>query len=213
MGLVGGRQCLTCSEPLAHLVHSSLASSSVVRLPQSTCPHLLPARASLLQQMQVTATASTLERSAQAETSHIRSTVIELAESIRSGQRSAAEVTEQYLSRIEGVDPQLRCYLALNREKALSAARSIDSKIAAGHTESLGPLAGVPISIKDNILTQGIETTAASSILSGACASSRRCSKGTSSSERPHASLMSMAWQALSCVGNMSSASPYLTIH
>lgn len=91
-----------------------------------------------------------------------------MADSIKSGKRRAVEVTEEYLQRIERLDPQLLSYLAVNREGALAAARSIDEKVAAGSAAALGPLAGVPISIKDNILTQGIETTAASNILSGA---------------------------------------------
>ena len=76
-------------------------------------------------------------------------------------------MTEEYLQRIERLDPQVLSYLAVNEAGALTAARSIDERVAAGSGASLGPLAGVPISIKDNILTQGIETTAASNILSG----------------------------------------------
>ncbi|KAK9837987.1 hypothetical protein WJX74_009088 [Apatococcus lobatus] len=160
MSLPGGRHCLISGEPLTHLLHNTFVSAALPRWHQPVCSSFgRPQRP-------VCASAGVLERSAPAEATS-RCSLTSLADSIKSGKRSAAEVTEEYLQRIESLDPQILSYLAVNGEGALTAARNIDEKVAAGSGAALGPLAGVPISIKDNILTQGIETTAASNILSG----------------------------------------------
>lgn len=163
MSLPRGRQCLISGEPLAHLLHNTLGSAALPRWQQPVC------NSSSKIQRPVYASAGVLERSAPAEASS-RDSLTSLADSVRSGKRRAVDVAEEYLQRIERLDPQVLSYLAVNREGALAAARSIDEKVAAGSGAALGSLAGVPISIKDNILTQGIETTAASNILSGAWA-------------------------------------------
>ncbi|MEO0406034.1 MAG: Asp-tRNA(Asn)/Glu-tRNA(Gln) amidotransferase subunit GatA [Cyanobacteria bacterium P01_A01_bin.135] len=78
-------------------------------------------------------------------------------------ERSAVEVTQTALDRIQALEPKLHSFLHITPERALQQAREIDAKIAAG--ESVGPLAGIPIALKDNICTQGVRTTCASKIL------------------------------------------------
>jgi aspartyl-tRNA(Asn)/glutamyl-tRNA(Gln) amidotransferase subunit A len=91
--------------------------------------------------------------------------VVELAEKVRTGAVSALEVTESSLRRVEALDGELHSFLALDHEGALAAARAVDERRARG--EALGPLAGVPVAVKDALCTRGIATTAASRILEG----------------------------------------------
>ena len=81
----------------------------------------------------------------------------ELAQAIRSGQVSSVEVTQHFYERIDRLDPQLNSYLALCQEQALADARAADDAIARGW--ALGPLHGIPISIKDLEMSKGIPTT------------------------------------------------------
>lgn len=78
-------------------------------------------------------------------------------------ERSAVEITEETLERIQAVEPKVHSFLHVTAEKALEQAQAVDRKIAAG--EEIGLLAGIPIGIKDNMCTQGIPTTCASRIL------------------------------------------------
>ncbi len=94
-----------------------------------------------------------------------RWTAAALAEKIRSRAVSSREVTRLLLERIEAVDPAIRSYLCVEGDLALKRAEEIDRALAAG--EDPGPLAGVPIAIKDNICIDGMETTCASKILAG----------------------------------------------
>lgn len=79
------------------------------------------------------------------------------------GQVSAVEITQAVLDRIDGVEPQVRAFLTVTAEGALEQARELDAKRAAG--ESLGPLAGVPIALKDNLAADGVKMTCASKML------------------------------------------------
>jgi len=88
-----------------------------------------------------------------------------LAESVRSGQRRAVDVAHAHLDRIAASDEITRAFLLVTGEQALEAARDVDAKVARG--EDPGPLAGVPVGIKDNLCTEGVETTAGSRILAG----------------------------------------------
>lgn len=80
------------------------------------------------------------------------------------GELSAAEIVDAYLERIAALDGQIGSYLTVTAAEARERARKLDSRRQAGDRD-LGPLAGVPVAIKDNISTQGIRTTCASRIL------------------------------------------------
>ena len=78
-------------------------------------------------------------------------------------ERSAVEITQDYLDRITALEPKLHSYLTVTAEQALAQAKQVDNKIAAG--EDTGILAGIPMAIKDNMCTRGIRTTCASKVL------------------------------------------------
>ena len=88
-----------------------------------------------------------------------------LAAKVKEGEVSAREVAEAFLARIEAVEPKVRALLTVTAEKACAQADAVDAKLAVG--ENPGPLAGVPVVLKDNLCTSGIETTCASKILQG----------------------------------------------
>ncbi|MBT2385363.1 Asp-tRNA(Asn)/Glu-tRNA(Gln) amidotransferase subunit GatA [Streptomyces sp. ISL-11] len=95
----------------------------------------------------------------------IKLTAAEIAAKIASGEVTAVQVTEAHLARIEAVDEKVNAFLHLDREGALAQARAVDEKRARG--EKLGPLAGVPLALKDIFTTKGIPTTVGSKILEG----------------------------------------------
>jgi aspartyl-tRNA(Asn)/glutamyl-tRNA(Gln) amidotransferase subunit A len=94
-----------------------------------------------------------------------RLTAAETAAAIASGETSAVEVTRAHLDRIGAVDEKVHAFLHVDTDGALSAAAAVDTKRAAG--EKLGPLAGVPLALKDIFATKGIPTTVGSKILQG----------------------------------------------
>jgi aspartyl-tRNA(Asn)/glutamyl-tRNA(Gln) amidotransferase subunit A len=87
----------------------------------------------------------------------------ELHQQLVGKQRSAVEIAQEALDRIQALEPKLHSFLQVTTDYALKQAAQVDAKIAAG--EEIGLLAGIPIGIKDNICTQGIPTTCASRIL------------------------------------------------
>ena len=95
----------------------------------------------------------------------IKQTAAETAAAIAAGEVSAVEVAEAHLDRIAKVDDRINAFLHVDAEGALAAARAVDAKRAAG--EKLGPLAGVPLALKDLFTTRGIPTTCGSKILEG----------------------------------------------
>ena len=95
----------------------------------------------------------------------IRQTAADLAAKIRDRQLSSVEVTRAHLERIAEVDGEVHAFLYVDGERALADAARIDAKIAAG--EPVGPLAGVPVAVKDVFAYSGAPTTCGSKILSG----------------------------------------------
>ncbi len=89
----------------------------------------------------------------------------EIADAVRKGDASAHAIAEATLERIAKFESELHCFNAVTDEVALSQADDVDRKLASG--EDPGPLAGVPVALKDNICTRGIATTAGSRILAG----------------------------------------------
>ncbi len=90
-------------------------------------------------------------------------TAVELAGQIKSGKTTAVEAMEAVIANIDSKEEELNCYVTFDREAALSAAKEAQKKIEA--EELTGPLAGVPIAIKDNMCTEGVLTTCSSKIL------------------------------------------------
>ncbi len=91
--------------------------------------------------------------------------IAEWRQQLQSGQISARELTDEHLSRIAAVEPSLNAYLEVTAERARADADRIDAARSAG--ESLPPLAGVPLGVKDNLCTKGVSTTCASRMLKG----------------------------------------------
>ena len=90
-------------------------------------------------------------------------TAVELATKIKNGEVTAIEATEAVLAQIDEKEAVLNCYVTVDKEGALKAAAEVQKKIETG--ELTGPLAGVPVAIKDNMCTEGILTTCSSKIL------------------------------------------------
>ncbi len=93
----------------------------------------------------------------------IKLTANEIATSIASGELSSVEVTQAHFDQIEKVDDRVHAFLHLTKDSALSDAAKVDAKRKAG--EKLGPLAGVPLALKDILAMEGEPTTAGSKML------------------------------------------------
>ena len=81
------------------------------------------------------------------------------------GEITCEELTRRYLDSIERDNGTLNAYVTVTPDTALEAARRVDAKLRAG--ETLRPLEGIPMTLKDNISTRGIPTTCCSRILEG----------------------------------------------
>lgn len=95
----------------------------------------------------------------------VRRSAADLASALQAGEVSSVEVTQAHLDRIADVDPLVHAFLHVSAEQALETARTVDARRAAG--EELHPLAGVPVAVKDVVVTKGIPSTAGSRILEG----------------------------------------------
>ena len=90
-------------------------------------------------------------------------TAVELGKKIKAGEVSVVEATKAALDQIKEKDDLYNCYVTVDEEGALKQAEEVQKKIDAG--ELTGPLAGVPVAIKDNMCTKGLLTTCSSKIL------------------------------------------------
>ncbi|HSR49771.1 MAG TPA: Asp-tRNA(Asn)/Glu-tRNA(Gln) amidotransferase subunit GatA [Acidobacteriota bacterium] len=91
-------------------------------------------------------------------------TAVQLRDRLRSGQTGAEEVCEAYLEQIRRHNQDLGCFLTVDEEGAREQARQAAKRLSRDPHEA-GALAGVPVAVKDNIVTKGLRTTAASKIL------------------------------------------------
>ncbi|QJQ96454.1 MULTISPECIES: Asp-tRNA(Asn)/Glu-tRNA(Gln) amidotransferase subunit GatA [Halomonadaceae] len=89
-------------------------------------------------------------------------TLTQLAAGLAAGDYSSREITQSLLSRIDRLDGELNSFISVTREHALAAASAADDARAKGNA---GPLAGLPLALKDIFCTQGIKTTAGSRML------------------------------------------------
>ena len=90
-------------------------------------------------------------------------TAMEIREKIANKEISAQEVIKAHLDRIKELDGDLNAFITITEEEAFEAAKRVDQKVKNG--EKLGKLAGIPIGVKDNIVTKDIRTTAGSKML------------------------------------------------
>ena len=96
---------------------------------------------------------------------HQFASVVDIAQDIASGKTTATDVLEQHLQRINERENEINAFNLVTTEQARQTAAQVDADIKAG--KKLGPLAGVPVALKDNMCTRGIETTCSSKILEG----------------------------------------------
>ncbi len=92
-------------------------------------------------------------------------TATAIASGVRSGSLKAVDVLEQHLAAIDERETEIHAFNLVLADQARSRAAEIDEAVAAGHDP--GPLAGVPIALKDNMCTRGVPTTCSSKILEG----------------------------------------------
>jgi aspartyl-tRNA(Asn)/glutamyl-tRNA(Gln) amidotransferase subunit A len=89
--------------------------------------------------------------------------MVDLARLVKAKEVSPVEVVQAHLARITALDGRLRCYITVTGDAALAAARAAETAVVSG--ETLGPLHGVPVGLKDLYCTKGVKTTGGSKIL------------------------------------------------
>lgn len=94
------------------------------------------------------------------------SAIRRIQERLLRGEATAVGVAQEHLERIDATEPGVRAFLSLQRDAALEAAAAVDAALADTGTLP-GPLAGVPVGVKDNLCTMGAPTTAGSRSLEG----------------------------------------------
>ena len=95
----------------------------------------------------------------------INKTAAEMSTALAKGEVTSVALTKQHLDRISDVDKKVKAFLHVDNENALAQAAAVDADRAAG--KELGPLAGVPLALKDVLAQEGVPTTAGSKILQG----------------------------------------------
>lgn len=88
-----------------------------------------------------------------------------IAADVRTGERRAADVLDDHLARVDAREEEIHAFNLVTTEVARTQAEAIDTAVARG--DEVGPLAGVPLALKDNMCTRGIPTTCSSKILDG----------------------------------------------
>ena len=89
----------------------------------------------------------------------------DLAAAVRGGSRRATDVLDEHLAAIDARDDEIHAFNLVTRDEARTQAAAVDARAARG--EDPGPLAGVPVALKDNLCTRGLPTTCSSRILAG----------------------------------------------
>jgi aspartyl-tRNA(Asn)/glutamyl-tRNA(Gln) amidotransferase subunit A len=92
-------------------------------------------------------------------------TVLDIVEGVRTGTRSAVSVLDEHLRRIDERESEIHAFNLVLADEARARAAEVDAAVAAG--DDPGPLAGVPVALKDNMCTKGVPTTCSSRILEG----------------------------------------------
>ncbi|HBE86261.1 MAG TPA: Asp-tRNA(Asn)/Glu-tRNA(Gln) amidotransferase GatCAB subunit A, partial [Lachnoclostridium sp.] len=90
-------------------------------------------------------------------------TAVQLGKKIKDGEVTSVEAVKAVLGQIKAMEPVLNSFVTIEGESALKQAEEVQKQIAAG--ELTGPLAGVPVAVKDNICIDGMKTTCSSKIL------------------------------------------------
>jgi aspartyl-tRNA(Asn)/glutamyl-tRNA(Gln) amidotransferase subunit A len=90
---------------------------------------------------------------------------LDIAAAVQAGERSARSVVDEHLAAIDAREGEVHAFNLVLADEARAEADALDARVAAG--EDVGPLAGVPVALKDNLCTRGIPTTCSSRILEG----------------------------------------------
>ena len=90
-------------------------------------------------------------------------TALELGEAIKKGETTAVEAAECCFARMKEMEPEVHAFINLDEERAMDQAKKVQMEIEEG--KLTGPLAGVPVAVKDNICTKGLATTCGSRML------------------------------------------------